>query len=134
MSKTLKYKDTTVAQGSKLHAAITDGDLKLAEKIYQECEKEYRKYWVKRLWEVDDEPTLRAEHKMLQERVDAGISVYCEQQRLEVVQRALDDIEKLKEVKVVTEFRPSHVSLVEGPDGNPQYTLGGNAKFRGDIS
>jgi len=97
VSKTLKYKDTTVAPGSKLHAAITDGDLKLAEKIYQECEKEYRKYWVKRLWEVDDEPTLRAENKMLQERVDAGISVYCEQQRLEVVQRALDDIEKLKE-------------------------------------
>lgn len=47
MSKPIKYKDTTAAPGSKLHAALEARDMKLAEKIYKECEVEYRKYFPK---------------------------------------------------------------------------------------
>jgi len=43
----IKYKDTTAAPGSKLYAALEVKDLKLAEKLYNECEKEYRKWWPK---------------------------------------------------------------------------------------
>lgn len=48
MSKPIKYKDTTAAPGSKLHTALETNDLKLAEKIYKECEQEYRKYHSKK--------------------------------------------------------------------------------------
>lgn len=38
----VRYKDTMAAPGSKLHEALTDGDTKRAEAIYQECERDAR--------------------------------------------------------------------------------------------
>jgi hypothetical protein len=71
--KTLKYKDTTVAQGSQLYEALEAGDHKLAEKIWQECEKEFYKYWPKTAFSFD--------------------------------------------------YRA--VSVIQGPDGNPEFTMSG---------
>jgi hypothetical protein len=41
--RSIRYRDTWAAPGSQLHAALTEGNKKLAEKIYQDCEKERAK-------------------------------------------------------------------------------------------
>lgn len=43
--KTIPYKDVQVASGSALYAALADKDMKKAEKLYQECQKEFHKWW-----------------------------------------------------------------------------------------
>ncbi|MEZ2310806.1 hypothetical protein AB6809_29600 [Paraburkholderia sp. RCC_158] len=42
-NRSIRYKDTWAAPGSRLHAALEDGNKKLAEQIYQECERERAK-------------------------------------------------------------------------------------------
>jgi hypothetical protein len=39
----IRYKDTWAAPGSQLHAALTDGNKKLAERIYLQCEEDAKK-------------------------------------------------------------------------------------------
>jgi hypothetical protein len=41
--RSIRYRDTWAAPGSQLHAALTEGNKKLAEKIYQDCEKDRAK-------------------------------------------------------------------------------------------
>jgi hypothetical protein len=41
--RSIRYKDTWAAPGSRLHAALEDGNKKLAEQIYQECERDRAK-------------------------------------------------------------------------------------------
>ena len=65
----IRYKDVMVAPGSKLHEALTSKDMKAAERIYQECEREarnlvekerYRDWPPKGLWDgmmAEGEPT-----------------------------------------------------------------------------
>lgn len=43
--KSYRYRDTVAAKGSHLYRAIEAGDMKLAEQIYQECEREFRKHY-----------------------------------------------------------------------------------------
>lgn len=38
--RALPYRDTHAAPGSQLHAALEAGDKALAERIYQQCERE----------------------------------------------------------------------------------------------
>jgi hypothetical protein len=38
----IRYKDTTAAPGSQLHAALTDKDAPRAEAIYRQCEADAR--------------------------------------------------------------------------------------------
>ena len=38
----IKFRDTGAAPGSKLHEALQNKDMKLAERIYQECERAAR--------------------------------------------------------------------------------------------
>ena len=38
----IRYRDVMVAPGSKMHDALTNKDMKAAERIYQECEREAR--------------------------------------------------------------------------------------------
>lgn len=42
--KSYRYRDTVAAKGSDLYRAIEAGDMTLAEQIYQECEREFRKH------------------------------------------------------------------------------------------
>jgi hypothetical protein len=97
MSKqTIKYKDTKVAPGTQLYAAIEAGDTKAAEKIYKECHKEWRKHNLKRIWSIEDQEALLAERQILLGRLLDGFIVRCERDRLEIVCEALDDIKDLK--------------------------------------
>jgi len=38
----IRYRDVMVAPGSKMHDALTNKDMKAAERVYQECEREAR--------------------------------------------------------------------------------------------
>ncbi|QRE00496.1 hypothetical protein [Burkholderia phage BCSR129] len=42
-ARCIRYKDTWAAPGSALHQALTDGNKKAAEKIYNECERRLAK-------------------------------------------------------------------------------------------
>ncbi|MFW6855309.1 hypothetical protein ACODYM_28880 [Burkholderia gladioli] len=39
----IKFKDTWAAPGSQLHQALVDQNLKLAERIYRQCEDDNQK-------------------------------------------------------------------------------------------
>jgi hypothetical protein len=41
--RSIQFKDTWAAPGSQLHAALTDGNKKLALKIYHECDDAQKK-------------------------------------------------------------------------------------------
>lgn len=45
MKECVKYKDVTVSTNSALYEALKNKDMKLAEKLYQEANKEYCKYF-----------------------------------------------------------------------------------------
>jgi len=91
MSKhTVKYKDVTVASGTKLWDAIEAKDTKLAEKLYKEMMKEFRKYNPKKVYTVAARDSLKQEHSLLISRWANGTSVRCELDRLEEIKNALD--------------------------------------------
>jgi hypothetical protein len=41
--RSIQYRDTWAAPGSQLHAALTDGNKRLADSIYTQCEKDRAK-------------------------------------------------------------------------------------------
>jgi hypothetical protein len=100
VSKTIKFKDTVVAHGSKLYAALEDKDLKLAEKLYKECEVEYRKYRVKKVWTVEDQEALLVEQNRLQKLMFSNAITNYERVKLEIVRSGLTSIEELVNGKV----------------------------------
>jgi hypothetical protein len=103
MSKhTVKYKDVTVASGTKLYDAIESKDTKLSEKLYKEMMQDFRKYNPKTVWTVEDREPLLVERQLLLDRLLNGTIVRCERDRLAVVREALDITYEL--VHAVTEY------------------------------
>jgi hypothetical protein len=128
MSKhTVKYKDVTVASGTKLWDALEAKDAKLSEKLYKEMMQEFRKYNPKKVYTIADRESLQQEHQILLSRWANGTSVRHERDRLVVVRNALDEINSL-ELKVVKDFTPTHVSMVLLPNGEVEYGTGGYTK------
>jgi hypothetical protein len=124
----LKYKDTVAAYGSKLFASLSEGNLKLADKLYKECEVEYRKWWPKKVWAIEDQEALLAEQTRLLSLLATNAITNYERSKLEIVRSGLAAIEELK-IKTVTDFQLTHVSLVAGPSGGAEFVAAGHGKF-----
>jgi hypothetical protein len=115
--KTIKYKDTVAAQGSALYEALESNNHQLAEKIYQECEKEYRKYWPKKAARKFSEEEYKA---LLKERA-ALLDLYFRHRldteghtRLEILRQKLDDLEELKYAPINYKLIPPTGSKSDG--------------------
>jgi hypothetical protein len=64
--RSIRYRDTWAAPGSQLHAALTDGNKKLAESIYTQCEKDRAKL------EGRDKPALQVRFGQIDHDVKGG--------------------------------------------------------------
>lgn len=58
----VRYRDTIAAKGSDLHKALEAGDMKLAERLYNESMREFRRYY----------PDYKADHEQTLQRREAA--------------------------------------------------------------
>jgi hypothetical protein len=125
--KTLKYKDTVVAQGSSLYEALEAGDLKKAEAIYNACEKEYRKYnKSKPVYSVADYHDLLVERATLLDKLFARNISGSEPVRLEEVR---DELDRLDELRLTEALPVTPVKHHASSGGKPELTMSDYGKI-----